>query len=187
MIHPRFWTLTGMVLLAAASRLLPHPPNFTPVFAMALFGGACFSRKLPAFLVPLAAMLLSDVALGFLRYGFSAVESRPVIYLCFVFTVLLGMTMRQQRSAWRIGGMAVVAALMMYLLSNLSVFLLGSLYPMSWPGLISCYVAAIPFMQNLLLGNLCFSLLLFGILAMAERQLPVLRMQARSLPHGKST
>jgi hypothetical protein len=67
MYRIRFVVLVGMILAAAASRLIPHPPNFAPIGALALFGGACFSSKRAAFLVPLAAMLLSDLAIGLLR------------------------------------------------------------------------------------------------------------------------
>ncbi len=62
-------SLVGMILLAALSRLLPHPPNFSPVEAVALFGGAYFARRSTAIWVPLAAMFISDLALGLINGG----------------------------------------------------------------------------------------------------------------------
>ncbi|MFN3920557.1 MAG: DUF6580 family putative transport protein, partial [Methylohalobius sp.] len=66
MCRLRFLVLVGMILVAAASRLIPHPPNFTPIGAMALFGGACFADRHAAFAVPLAGMWLSDLMIGLL-------------------------------------------------------------------------------------------------------------------------
>ena len=67
MNRTRFWTLTGIVLLAAVSRLAPHPENVTPVFALALFGAATYRGRIAAVLVPLAVLLVSDVLLQITR------------------------------------------------------------------------------------------------------------------------
>ena len=65
LINPKFLTLTLMILAAAFTRLIPHYPNFTAVGAIALFGGAYFSKKYLAFIVPIVALLISDLFLGF--------------------------------------------------------------------------------------------------------------------------
>ena len=59
--------ITGFViiLMLALSRLIPHPPNFTPILGMAVFSGAIINHKLFSYLIPLAAMLISDLYLGF--------------------------------------------------------------------------------------------------------------------------
>ena len=77
----RFTLLAGMILVAAASRLIPHPPNFIPVAALALFGGASFASKRAAFFVPLAGLFLSDLVLGFYAITLSSMavlRSSPV-------------------------------------------------------------------------------------------------------------
>ena len=93
MNKPRFLFLAGMILLAAASRLIPHPPNFGPIAALALFGGAQFADKRLAFLVPLAAMFLSDLVLGL----HSLI---PVIYGSFALIVCLGFWLRRRQNVW---------------------------------------------------------------------------------------
>lgn len=163
MNKPRFILLTAMVLTAAASRLIPHPPNFTPIAAIALFGGAQFSSKRAAFLAPLAGLLLSDLVLGFYRIS-------PVVYGSFALTVCLGFWMRRHRSVQRIALGTVASAILFFVLTNFGVWVLGDLYPKTPGGLLGCYVAAIPFARNTLLGDLTYSALLFGMLALAEHR-----------------
>lgn len=166
----RFSVLAGMILAAAASRLIPHPPNFTPVAAIALFGGACFSDKWVAFLVPLAGLFLSDLVLGLYTI-------MPVVYGAFALIVCLGFWLRHQRSAWRVAGAAIMGSVLFFLVTNLGVWAFGGLYSKTLAGLIECYIAAIPFFRNMLLGDLLYSALLFGGLALVERRVPILRVQ----------
>jgi len=166
MNKPRFLFLAGMILLAAASRLIPHPPNFSPIAALALFGGAQFADKRLAFLVPLAAMFLSDMIL-------ELHSLIPVIYGSFALIVCLGFWLRQNVRA--IGGAAIVGALLFFVLTNFGVWAMGQMYPKTPAGLLNCYVAAIPFFQNTLLSNLFYSALLFGGLAIAENRFAKLR------------
>lgn len=171
MNNPRFTLLATLILAAAASRLLPHPPNFTPIAAMALFGGAQFSSRRAAFLVPLAGLALSDLA-----FGFYAIT--PVVYGAFALTVCLGFWVRQRRSALRVASAAVASAVLFFVLTNFGVWALENLYPRTATGLMDCYIAAIPFLRNMLLGNLLYSALLFGALALAENRFVRLRESA---------
>ncbi|MGH7950518.1 MAG: DUF6580 family putative transport protein [Limisphaerales bacterium] len=163
----RFIVLTGMILAAVASRLIPHPPNFTPVAALALFGGASFADKRSAFLVPLAGLLLSDLALGF-----SAIT--PVVYASFAAIVCLGFWLRQRQTIWRLAGATLAGASLFFVLTNFGVWAFDNLYPKTLAGLADCYVAGIPFFGNMLLSDLFYSALLFGGLALAEKRWPVL-------------
>lgn len=167
----RFTVLAGMILAATVSRLIPHPPDFSPIAAMALFGGASFSSKRAAFLVPLAALFLSDLAIGFYTIT-------PVIYASFALIVCIGLWLRQRQSISRIAGAAVVSALLFFVLANFGIWVLGNLYPKTWTGLVNCYVAAIPYFRNTLASNLLYSTLLFGGLALAENYFPRLRERA---------
>lgn len=177
-LNLRFFTLVGITLAAAATRLLPHPPNFTPLPAMALFGGVYFASRAAAFAVPLAAMFLSNLALGLLVYGMAGIPLMPYVYGSFALTVLLGFWVRRRPSPLAIGTAALAAAVLFFLVSNLGVWLQRKLYPMSWEGLVACYVAAIPFFKNMLAGNVVYALVLFGGFALAERHIAALREPA---------
>jgi hypothetical protein len=164
-----------MILAAAATRLIPHPPNMTAVGAMALFGGAYFHRRWQALLVPLAAMFLSDVVLSltiYREYGFSWA---PVTYICTALTVALGLTLRNRVTAGRVVGAAVVAGAMFFLISNFSVWLGSTRYPQNLGGLMLCYLAGLPFALNTLAGNLFYCGILFGGLEVMQRSWPALR------------
>jgi hypothetical protein len=165
MNNPRFTVLAGMILAAAASRLIPHPPNFTPIAALALFGGASFASKRAAFLVPLAGLLLSDLVLGWYAL-------MPVVYASFAIIVCLGFWVRRSSSIGRITGATVAGAVLFFVLTNLGVWGLDTLYPRTLAGFAGCYVAAIPFFGNTLVSDLLYSAVLFGGLALAEKRWP---------------
>ncbi len=168
MLKPRLMVLITMVFAAAASRLIPHTPNLTSVAAVALFGGAYFSDKRFALLVPLAALFISDLILGF----YSHME---VVYLSFALIVCIGFWLQKERSAFHIAGAALVGSVLFFLLTNFGVWAFESLYPKTIGGLLACYVAAIPFFQNTLQGDLSFTAVLFGGFALLERRFPTLR------------
>ncbi len=160
-----------MTLLAALSRLIPHPPNFTPLGAMALFGAAYFSRKYLAFLIPLAAWWISDIILNNLVYaklypeiyqGFSWMGN-PVIYLCLGFIVLIGWVLLKKVNTIRLIGAATIAAVAFFLITNFNSMLTSPLYTKDFNGLLESYIAGIPFFRNTLVGNLIYSALLFGV------------------------
>lgn len=163
----RYGILVAMILAAAAMRLLPHPANFTPIGALALFAGAHFDDKRWAFVIPLAAMLLSDILLGF--HG-----QMPVTYGAFAVIVAMGFSLKERRTALRVAGASVSAATFFFVVSNFGVWASGSLYPMTLQGLVACYVAAIPFFQNWLAGTLVYAALLFGGFALAEKKLALI-------------
>jgi hypothetical protein len=168
MLKPRLMVLIAIVLAAAGSRLIPHPPNLTSISAIALFGGAYFSDKRLAFFVPLAALLLSDLIFGFYNY-------MEVVYLSFALIVCIGLWLQKRRSAIHIAGTALASSVLFFLLTNFGVWALESLYPKTIEGLIACYVAAIPFFQNTIQGDLFFTAVLFGGFALLERRFSKLR------------
>lgn len=167
MSHPRPLVLTGMILAAAAARLGPHLPNFTPIAAMALFGGAHFADKRLAFGVPLLALLLSDALLGFHA-------GMPAVYGSFALIVALGLGLRTDCTVTAVAGTALAGALLFFLITNFAVWVEGAFYPRTWVGLGECYVAAIPFFRNSLAGDLFYTAVLFGGFALAQRRWPIL-------------
>ncbi|MCX6956177.1 MAG: hypothetical protein NTV51_28920 [Verrucomicrobia bacterium] len=167
MSRSRFIVLTGMIFAAAATRLLPHLPNFTPLGALALFAGAQFADRRLAFGVPLAALLLSDAVLGFHA-------GMPAVYGCFALIVVLGLGLRTRRSVSTVAGAALTGSLLFFTVTNFAVWAAGELYPRTAAGLVACYVAAVPFFQNTLAGDAVYTAALFGGLALAQRRWPVL-------------
>ncbi|HEY8593493.1 MAG TPA: DUF6580 family putative transport protein [Sphingomicrobium sp.] len=166
--HTRLLVLLAAIGAAAALRLVPHPPNFTPIGAMALFSGAYLGRRALAFLAPLGALLLSDLVLGFYA-------GMTVVYLATALAVLVGWSLANRQSALRIGGAALASSVLFFVITNFAMWLNSGFYPRTAAGLAECYVAAIPFFQNSLAGDLFYSALLFGGFALLQRMVPQLR------------
>ena len=165
-MKPRMALLVGMIFIGAVLRLLPHPSNFEPIGALALFAGAHFGRKSWAFIIPLAALLLSDAVIGFH-------SQMPVIYGAFALIVCMGFTLRHRRTIVPVMGMAFAASVLFFVVSNLGVWALDSMYPKTFAGLVTCYVAAIPFFGNTLASSLFYTAVLFGSFALAERKISI--------------
>ncbi len=157
-----------LVLFAAFSRLIPHPMNFAPVAAIALFAGAYMGKKY-AFIIPAAAMLLSDLFLGF----YSGIEW---VYGSFAVIAFIGLWLGRRienRSglpkAGFIFGTALVSSVIFFITTNFGVWLSGMMYEMSFKGLVECYVMAIPFFRNSLAGDMFYSAALFGLYELAVK------------------
>lgn len=166
--HARVLAILSAIVAAAALRLAPHPPNFTPIGAMALFGAAYLGRRPLAFAAPLGALLLSDLALGF--YSGMLVQ-----YLSVALIVLLGWVVLKRVTPLRVGASAIASAILFFVTTNFGVWLSSGMYPPTMAGLAACYVAAVPFFHNTLAGDLFFSGLLFGGFALLERMVPAIR------------
>jgi len=182
----RYWFLTTLVLLAAGSRLVPHPPNVTPLAAVALFGAATFERRWLAFLTPLAALLLSDLLLQLTyaagwqsHWGFY--QGQWVIYTCFLITASLGFLLRRRRDVFSVLAVTAAGSLIFFIATNFAFWASGLSYPRTAQGLLICYESALPFLRNSLIGDLAYSLSLFGTLALAEARIPVLRQAVARL------
>jgi hypothetical protein len=183
MLNKRFLAILGITFSAAAMRLVPHPPNITPIAAMALFGGVYFAGRKTALLVPLAAMYISDLVLGFFFYDFGWFHGlMPFIYASFAATVCLGLLIRRRLTPLTVGGAALMGSVLFFFITNFGVWLVGNLYPKTLAGFLSCYVAAIPFFRNTLAGDALYTLVLFGGFALAQRYLPVLRAEPVAMP-----
>jgi len=152
------WVCFLLILLAAASRLVPHPTNFSPIAALGLFAGAYIGLR-RYWLVPLAALLLSDLVIGF----YHPVEM-SFVYIGFATSAIIGrFLLLQKRNVIRIGATTLVSATVFFLLSNFGVWLTGLHYPLTSEGLLQCYAMAIPFFDNTVLGDLLYVAVLFGV------------------------
>jgi hypothetical protein len=168
-IHPRAALITGIVLAAAALRMVPHPMNFAPIGALALFGGAYFSSKTTAVAVPLLSLVAGDIFTGFHPLI-------PYVYASFLASVAIGFWLRRQKSAWRIGGATMAGAIQFFLITNFALWAssIGN-YPKNARGLIECYIAGLPLFWNTLAGDAFYAAVLFGVMALAEKRFPSLR------------
>jgi len=173
-MNKRLLAVSLFVGSAALARLLPHPPNVTPIAAMALFGGAYLANRKLAFALPLIAMLLSDLVLGLTIYGKVLLFSQPVVYLCLLATVAIGGLIRSRKS-WTIASASLASSVMFFFVTNFAVWAFESLYPKNWSGLITCYTAALPFFRNSIAGDLCFAVILFGGFALLEKSVVSVR------------
>lgn len=171
--------LSVLVAVAAVIRLVPHPWNFTPVGAMALFGGATFASRKTAYVLPLITLLLSDLIPSYWTYvGLHPLMA--VVYLCFLFNVWLGRRFLQKRDAGRIVGTTLLGAIVFFFVTNFGVWVVY--YEHTGAGLLRCYTLAIPYFGNTLAGDMLFAGVLFGALALAEAKFPLLR--PRQTPAG---
>jgi hypothetical protein len=131
------------VIVAVLFRLVPHPPNFTPITSMALFSGVFFKRKYLSILVPLITMAISDMFLGF--YPISV-----WVYIGFILVTILGWITKQVKLH-----SVLLSSLIFFIVSNFGVWLLG--YEHTMNGLVECYILAIPFFGYSLVGDLFWS------------------------------
>ncbi len=168
-IHPRAALITAIVLASAALRILPHPINFAPIGALALFGGAYFSSKRAAVVVPLLSLLAGDCFVGFHRLLL-------YVYASFLVSVLIGFWLRRKKSVPRIGAATLAGAIQFFLVTNFAVWVTSTgSYPKNWGGLAACYIAGVPYFWNTLAGDAFYVALLFGAMALAEKRFPSFR------------
>lgn len=176
--NARFAVIIGIILSGAFMRLIPHWPNFTPIAAIALFGGAYLGKRYLAFAIPVAAMLISDLLIGFH-------DSMLAVYAAFAVTVGIGLLLRRRMNAYTIIGASLTSSVIFFLITNFAAWLSSPhLYPASFAGLMQSYTAGliffndgsygISFFMNELLGGLFYNGLFFGAFYMAQQRFPSL-------------
>lgn len=151
-----------LIIIGIVFRFLPHPPNFTPIAAIALFGGVYFSRKL-AFILPMAAMVISDIFIGFYEPKLMA-----SVYGSFLLCVVLGFWLKKNKKWYTVLGGSISASIIFFVITNFAVWAFTFWYPHNFSGLIQCYLMALPFFKNTLLGDLSYVIILFGTYELAE-------------------
>ncbi|EOQ89063.1 hypothetical protein LEP1GSC202_1765 [Leptospira yanagawae serovar Saopaulo str. Sao Paulo = ATCC 700523] len=149
-----------MVIATVLSRILPHPPNFTPVLAVSLFSGAYLADRRIALVVPILAMFVSDLYLGLH-------DLMPVVYGFMVLSVLFGKQIGTSMA--KSFGYTVVGSVLFFVVTNLAVWFTSGMYSLDVAGLSQCFVLALPFFQNSILGDLVYSGILFGAMAFLNR------------------
>lgn len=150
------------VLIGVSLRLLPHPPNFAPILAIALFGGVYLSRRI-AFVLPIFAIAISDIFIGY--YG---IVLMIAVYGTFLLSVVLGFWLKKHKKWYTVGGSAILSAVLFFLVTNFAVWAFTPWYAKTLSGIIQCYAMAIPFFRNTLLGSLFYVTVFFGSYEIAK-------------------
>ena len=148
-----FFILAGVIL-----RILPHLPNFAPIAAMALFGGVYLNKKY-ALLIPLIAIFLGDIFIGF--YDPWIMFS---VYGSFALIGLLGLWLKKHKSLSNIIGASLFSSILFFLITNFAVWAVPhSFYPHSLQGLMQSYIMGLPFFRNTLMGDFFYVGAMFGL------------------------
>ncbi|HEY8999676.1 MAG TPA: DUF6580 family putative transport protein [Candidatus Saccharimonadales bacterium] len=155
--------LVGVALVAfgVVMRLVPHPANFAPVGAIALFGGAIFGKRYGWWL-PVVVMMISDLYLGFY-------SSMPFTWAAYALIGLIGVSMKRWHGWWRVPVGSAASSLTFFAVSNFGVWINGGLYAHTWSGLVQCFTLALPFFRPTVVSDLVFSGIFFGVYALAAR------------------
>ena len=172
----------GIILALALSRLVPHMPNFAPITALALFGGVYLSKRY-AYVIPLAAMVLSDYLLLYVNpfstqmFDFSHIQplsglwhgTLPAIYASFLISGLVGVWLKNHKSPINVVLSSAFCSFQFFLISNAAVWLASDMYAHTLSGLAQCYLMALPFLQGTLFGDFFYTCTLFGAYELAVR------------------
>ena len=161
--------LSIIILLAAFTRIMPHPPNFSPMAAIGLFGAAHFAKKWQAFFIPLIGIWVSDLVIN--NYVYSSSSSNFVWfysgfywqYMSYILIIFAGLFIfnRGISLTKTFGGMMSSSGIF-FLVSNFGVWTGGTMYPKNFGGLITCYAAGVPFIHNTIISDVLFTTVLFG-------------------------
>lgn len=165
----------AIIVVAAVLRIAPHPWNFTPVGAMALFSGALIRDRRLAFAFPLLALFSGDLFVGFYKPGVML-----MVYSSFLVSVLIGRLLQNRRTFLRVAGATLLGSLQFFLVTNFAVWWLLDSYPKTASGLAACYLAGLPLFGNTLAGDAFYVAVFFGAFALAERFVPIFREPAHA-------
>ncbi|MCX6706364.1 MAG: hypothetical protein NTV24_04685 [Candidatus Woesebacteria bacterium] len=158
----KFISPVSFIVIGALARLIPHAPNFTPVAAMALFGGTHLNKK-QAFIVPLLIMFISDLFICF-----DSLEMRIFVYGSFLITVLIGIFLKGRINFKNIILASLISSILFFVITNFAVWAFTPLYLKTFAGLVSCFTMALPFFRNTLLGDLFYTGAIFGSYSLAN-------------------
>jgi len=156
--------LAALIALGVAGRLLPHPPNFTPMAAIALFAGFIFVKRYMSIVAVVATMLLTDYfAFGYLSPDWFASKSMMVVYMALLFPIVFRCFLQKKLGVMRIAGAALASSTVFFIATNFAVWAFSPMYEKTFAGLALCYTMAIPFFQNTIAGDMMWSGIVFGV------------------------
>jgi len=164
-----------LVGLGVATRVLPHEPNVTAVVAISLFAGFFMRRASFAIGVPLVSMLISDVVLGAYDY-----RTMALVYASLLAPIFYRAVLKKRLSLSTVGAGVLGSSTLFFVVTNFAVWLFSGMYSHDLAGLGECYVAAIPFFRNGLLGDLAWTAGLFGTYSLVTRGMKYFRPSLRA-------
>ena len=180
-INISYGVIILLILFASFSRIIPHMPNFTPIGAIALFGGAYLKNKYHAFLIPIASLWLSDLILN--NFIFTLYSDFTWFYpgflwqyISFTLIIILGYFYLKKINFKNVFITAISSSVLFFIITNFGVWISGSMYTLDFKGLITCYVMALPFFKGTLLGFMCYSAFLFGIIEFSKHKFEMLKI-----------
>ncbi len=160
----RFLVALLLIAVGVILRVLQWTPNFSPVTAIALFGGARLLDKKLSIIIPLVSLLISDILLAAMNHYPVIHDTIFFVYGSYVLIAVMGWALQEGKFSFlRVGGYAVAASVLFFLLSNFGVWIVGTLYPRTLDGLVTCFTLAIPFFKFTFLGDLVYTFIFFGI------------------------
>ena len=154
-----------IIVLAIISRLIPHPPNFTPIIAIGLFGSAYIKNRSLAMFIPICAMFLADIFIGYHSTIYW-------VYGSLLLISILGMLVINRVSLKKCTIAIFSGSLLFFIVTNFGVWFTSTYYPKNIEGLITCYTVALPFLANTLAGSICYSVIMFGGYEILKKNLP---------------
>ena len=146
-----------LIIIGVVMRLLPHPANFAPISAIAMFGGTYLNKKY-ALLIPLGALFLSDLYIGL--YNIKLMVS---VYGSFLIVGLMGLWLKKHKKFQNIIAVSLLSSVIFFLITNFAVWAFSPWYAKSWSGLMQCFYMALPFFRNTFFGDLFYVGVLFGL------------------------
>ena len=179
-INISYVVIISLILFASFSRIIPHMPNFTPVGAMALFGGAYLKNRYYAFLIPISSLWLSDLILNNFIFSFYSDFTwfYPGFlwqYISFTLIIILGYFFLKKINFKNVFITAISSSVLFFIITNFGVWISGSMYSLDLQGLITCYFMALPFFKGTILGFICYSTILFGTLELSKYKFQTLK------------
>jgi len=176
-LTPRIKFIISVIFIGAFMRLIPHWPNFTPIAAIALFGGASLQKKHLAFAIPLIAMFVSDLIIGFHSY-------MAAVYISFAIVVMLGRVLANRVNIKTVAITSITASVIFFLITNFAAWLASPIYAKDFAGLMQSYVAGLAFFNdgaygisffvNDIISGLVFNGVFFGSLYFAQKRIPAI-------------
>ena len=145
-----------IIFLLAASMLVKHPFNFTPIIAMSIFGG-CYLRKKIAVLIPLSAMVIGDYFIGFYDWKLMA-----FVYIGVAVSFYIGWALKKRFKWQNVIYASLLSSVIFFILTNFSVWFFSGWYPRTLAGLSDCFRMALPFFRNSLIGDFIYTGVIFG-------------------------
>jgi uncharacterized membrane protein len=149
--------------ILALGRLIPHPPNFTPILATAIYTPYIINDKWIAMLIPLSAMFIADIIIGFHPYMLWVYGAIGIS------TLLSYWSMRFNKKYMQLTVMTLVSSILFFIITNFAVWVIWDYYPKTIDGLLLCYSMAIPFFQNTIYGTIIYTSLIVITIKKGEK------------------